>query len=156
MKLSSQKDLDRAAEKFLEYVFRLKEKKDAGASLVLLEGELGAGKTAFTQAVARSLGVKGRVTSPTFVIEKIYALPQGTKHTFKRLVHIDAYRLKSLSDLTALDWEERIADPHALILLEWPERVREVYSCGGKCVVSFFHKGENEREVFFDGKENLP
>jgi tRNA threonylcarbamoyladenosine biosynthesis protein TsaE len=65
------------------------------ALVVGLYGNLGAGKTSFTQAVARELGVIDIVNSPTFVIEKIYE----TKHPdFKRLVHIDAYRLETLKN----------------------------------------------------------
>lgn len=133
-----------------------KRERHKGARLVLIEGELGAGKTTFVQALARALGVRERVTSPTFVIEKTYELPSKTRDDIKRIVHIDAYRLSSLSDLTALGWERHIDDPHALILLEWPGRVREVYSHPGRIVVSFFHRGENEREIFFDGQTIAP
>ena len=62
------------------------------ALVVGLYGNLGAGKTAFTQAVARELGIQEIVTSPTFVIEKIY--PTSHPH-FARLIHIDAYRLEA-------------------------------------------------------------
>src|SRR3989344_8238961 len=74
------------------------------ATVVGLSGDLGAGKTTFTQAVARALGIRERVTSPTFVIMKIYALPRKWQGfplpkskgnpfcSWKRLVHIDCYR----------------------------------------------------------------
>ncbi len=93
-----------------------------GATLVTLAGELGAGKTAFTQAVAKALGVEESVTSPTFVLEKIYGL---TKSIFKRLIHIDAYRLEKGSDLTPLGFDELMQDTGNLILREWPERVAD-------------------------------
>ncbi len=99
------------------------------ATLVTLSGELGAGKTTFVQGIARALGVEETVSSPTFVLEKIYALPKrdlvGPFLGFKRLVHIDAYRLKGAHELEVLGWQELIADPANLILLEWPERVAE-------------------------------
>jgi len=95
----------------------------AGATLVTLSGDLGAGKTAFTKAVAAHLGVSGVVTSPTFVLEKIYALPE--EGGFKRLVHIDAYRLESGADLAPLGFDEIMKDPGALVFLEWPEKVAE-------------------------------
>ncbi len=94
-----------------------------GATLVTLSGELGAGKTAFTKAVASALGVGETVTSPTFVLEKIYALPPG-KH-FDRLIHIDAYRLESGADLAPLGFDELMRSETNLILLEWPEKVRD-------------------------------
>ncbi len=93
------------------------------ATLITLSGELGAGKTAFVQAVARSLSVEETVSSPTFVLEKIYRLPDG-KH-FKHLIHIDAYRLDSGADLAALGFDELMRDAENLILLEWPEKVSD-------------------------------
>ena len=93
------------------------------ATLITLSGELGAGKTAFTQAVARSLSVEETVGSPTFVLEKIYKLPDGKR--FKRLIHIDAYRLDSGADLAALGFDELMRDAGNLVFLEWPEKVSD-------------------------------
>ena len=97
-----------------------------GATLVTLSGELGAGKTAFTKAVAKVLGVEEVVNSPTFVLEKIYILPAG-KH-FKRLVHIDAYRWERGSELAPLGFDELMKDAGNLVLLEWPEKVADALS----------------------------
>lgn len=97
------------------------------ATVVALSGVLGAGKTTFTQAVAKALGVKETVTSPTFVIEKVYPL-EGRE--FQRLIHIDAYRLKSADDLTHIHWSEITQDPANLVLLEWPERVEGAVPLG--------------------------
>jgi tRNA threonylcarbamoyladenosine biosynthesis protein TsaE len=94
-----------------------------GATLITLSGELGAGKTAFTKAVAKALGVEEVVNSPTFVLEKIYQL---TNQPFKRLVHIDAYRLESGAELAGLGFDELMKDAGNLIMLEWPERVTEI------------------------------
>ncbi|MDO8566713.1 MAG: tRNA (adenosine(37)-N6)-threonylcarbamoyltransferase complex ATPase subunit type 1 TsaE [bacterium] len=99
-----------------------------GATLVTLSGELGAGKTAFVKAAAKALGVEEIVTSPTFVLEKIYLLPpkQGSQTSlFRRLIHIDAYRLEGATDLAALGFDELMQDSGNLILLEWPEKVIE-------------------------------
>ena len=87
------------------------------------EAGAGAGKTAFSKVVASVLGVEETVTSPTFVLEKIYALPEGKD--FERLVHIDAYRLESGSDLAPLGFDELMRDEKNLVLLEWPEKVAE-------------------------------
>lgn len=94
-----------------------------GATLVTLSGDLGAGKTAFTKVVATALGVTETVTSPTFVLEKIYALPESAP--FKRLIHIDAYRLEGGAELAPLGFDEVMKDSSNLILLEWPEKVRD-------------------------------
>ncbi|MFA6414727.1 MAG: tRNA (adenosine(37)-N6)-threonylcarbamoyltransferase complex ATPase subunit type 1 TsaE [Candidatus Paceibacterota bacterium] len=99
-----------------------------GATLVTLSGELGAGKTAFTKTVAWALGVAERVTSPTFVLEKVYLLSPELGHRmskFKKLVHIDAYRLESGSELAALGFDELMQDAGNLVLLEWPEKVAD-------------------------------
>lgn len=98
------------------------------ATLVTLSGELGAGKTAFTKAAARALGVEETVNSPTFVLEKIYLLPHKVGHPmsdFVRLIHIDAYRLESGADLAPLGFDELMQDAGNLILLEWPEKVAD-------------------------------
>lgn len=92
-----------------------------GATLITLSGELGAGKTAFTKAVARALGVEEVVRSPTFVLEKIYLLPDI--QPFRRLIHIDAYRLENGNGLVTLGFDEIMKDTNNLILLEWPEKV---------------------------------
>jgi len=93
------------------------------ATVVGLYGNLGAGKTAFTQCVAKTLGVGEKVLSPTFVIEKIYEL---TDQKFSHLVHIDAYRMDSSDELTHLGWKEITSNPKNLILIEWPERVADI------------------------------
>lgn len=95
-----------------------------GATLVTLSGELGAGKTAFTKALAKALGIEEHVTSPTFVLEKIYQLPAGKP--FARLAHIDAYRLKDASELAALGFDELMSDPETVVILEWPEKVADM------------------------------
>ncbi len=95
-----------------------------GATLVTLSGELGAGKTAFTKAVAQELGVSEVVNSPTFVLEKIYQLSLGgPTPKFKRLVHIDAYRLEKGSELAPLGFDELMQDQGNLVLFEWPEKI---------------------------------
>lgn len=91
-----------------------------GATVVALTGDLGAGKTTLVQHVARALGVETLVPSPTFVIMRSYK----TKHVrFKRLVHIDAYRLEEETELRALHLTEVFADPETLVCVEWPERL---------------------------------
>ena len=101
------------------------------ALVVGLSGHLGAGKTAFTKCVAEILGVPEVVTSPTFVIMKSYEindqLPrinnQASTFPWKRLVHIDAYRLDRREELEVLEWEKLVEDKNNLILVEWPENV---------------------------------
>jgi len=117
-RLESLSDLETEANMFARTLAPRK-----GATLVTLSGELGAGKTAFTKALAKAFGVEEHVTSPTFVLEKIYALPAGQE--FARFAHIDAYRLKDGSELAALGFDELMSDPETVVVLEWPEKVED-------------------------------
>ncbi|MFZ2484514.1 MAG: tRNA (adenosine(37)-N6)-threonylcarbamoyltransferase complex ATPase subunit type 1 TsaE [Minisyncoccia bacterium] len=97
------------------------------ATVVALQGDLGSGKTYFAQNLGKVFGVQENMPSPTFVIMKSYNIdPAKTGqgwHRFKKLIHIDAYRLEKEEELTHLGWEELIKDPENFILIEWPERV---------------------------------
>lgn len=97
----------------------------AGATVLSLSGELGSGKTAFVKALAAHLGLNEEITSPTFVIEKIYRL--GVPSTrFKKLIHIDAYRLEGGKELEKIGWKDIVSNPANLICIEWPEKVADV------------------------------
>jgi tRNA threonylcarbamoyladenosine biosynthesis protein TsaE len=80
---------------------------------ILLDGELGAGKTTFTQGLASALKIKGDVTSPTFVIAREHkSLTDGPN-----LVHVDAYRLNTLAEISHLDLVTDIEK--AILVVEW-------------------------------------
>ena len=122
-------DTEKFAAQFVGEISKQKKKtclrashRQASATVVGLSGDLGSGKTAFVKGVARVLGVKNNVTSPTFVLEKIYNLPP--RKGFSKLVHIDAYRLEHKKELAALKWNEIIQDPETLVFIEWPECVK--------------------------------
>lgn len=93
------------------------------AFVVGLYGDLGAGKTAFVQAVGKILNIKRKINSPTFVVMKRYSLGKASR--FKNLFHLDAYRLKNEKELLHLGWGEIIADPQNIIFIEWPENVKK-------------------------------
>lgn len=114
------------------------------ATIIALSGDLGAGKTTFAQGIARALGVDENVTSPTFVIEKIYQLEN---QAFARLIHIDAYRLNDPHELEVLGWKEIIADPLNLIVIEWPEKVGELIPVDAMHV-SFDGSGDSREIVY--------
>ena len=90
------------------------------AVIIALQGDLGADKTTFTQALAQELGVTDTVQSPTYVLMKSYPINFGR---FSKLIHIDAYRLNNAKEFEALKPEEFLSDPHNLVCIEWPERV---------------------------------
>lgn len=91
------------------------------ATVICLSGEVGAGKTTFTQSIARCLGVGEPITSPTFLIQKEYDI---NNHAWiQKLIHIDAYRLNNKEELEYLGWNKIIHNPHTCIIVEWPEMV---------------------------------
>lgn len=98
------------------------------ATVVGLSGDLGAGKTAFVKCAADILGIRETITSPTFILEKIYPIVKNKifGERFSRFIHIDAYRLESGNEMRALDWETITRDPKNIIFIEWPEQVAEV------------------------------
>jgi tRNA threonylcarbamoyladenosine biosynthesis protein TsaE len=88
--------------------------------IVLLEGELGAGKTRLVRGLARGLGIDpGQVMSPTFVTSVTHrGRPGGVD-----LVHIDAWRIRSVGELDSLGWDELLRSGDRVIAIEWPSKI---------------------------------
>ena len=117
----SLEDTQKIANDFINDLFHRGE--TSMATVVGLYGNLGAGKTSFTQCIAKALGVGEKVLSPTFVIEKIYEIRDKR---YDHLIHIDAYRIESSDELVHLGWKEIVSSPKNLVLIEWPERVADI------------------------------
>lgn len=103
--------------------------------VLCLEGDLGAGKTTFTQGLAAALGAPGRVNSPTFCIVQEHG----------KLVHMDLYRLKSEDDVLAIGWEDYLAEG-AILVVEWPERAGSLIPADARHI-TFRHTDEEEHRV---------
>lgn len=98
-----------------------------GGDVIALQGELGAGKTTFVQMLARALGVKGRVTSPTFVLMNLYALSrEAQKKGITALCHIDAYRMRSSREFEAIGVQDYLGARGTVTLVEWADRVKKL------------------------------
>lgn len=110
--------------------------------VVCLEGDLGAGKTTFTQGLAAALGVAGRVTSPTFCLVQEHR--GGTL-----LVHMDLYRLHSEDDVLAIGWEDYLAEG-AILVVEWPERAGSLIPPTAKHIVFTHLDGDERRRLVFN------
>ncbi len=92
--------------------------------LVVLTGDLGAGKTTLTQGIGTGLGVRGAVASPTFTIARVHPpLPRADGSTGPALVHVDAYRLGSLDEVDALDLDTSMEE--SVTVVEWGEGLVE-------------------------------
>lgn len=91
----------------------------SGSSVVALSGDLGAGKTTLTQLVAKHLGVKNNLNSPTFTILKVYPV---LNRAFKQFCHIDLYRLEETKNRLGL--EEYLGDSNTVCFVEWAEKIK--------------------------------
>jgi len=114
--------LQNTADIFLETITQ--KDKFKHACVVGLIGTLGSGKTTFTQFTAQKLGIKDNVLSPTFVIEKIYKIPDNK--TFSNFIHIDAYRIEDEKELKVLGWDEIIENEENLIFVEWADKIENI------------------------------
>ncbi len=95
--------------------------EDAGGWMILLQGELGAGKSTLARSMIRALGHQGNVPSPTYTLVEPYRLNSLTVY------HVDLYRIADASELEFLGWSD-IRD--GLALIEWPERVKDLVEQG--------------------------
>jgi tRNA threonylcarbamoyladenosine biosynthesis protein TsaE len=120
-----------------------------GGEVIGLIGDLGAGKTAFTQGLAKGLGIKNKVNSPTFVIMKLYPI-KNLKLKIKNLLHIDAYRLKSASDLETIGALEYFGKPDTIVVIEWADRVKKILP-PKTVIIKIKIKGET-RSLLFNQK----
>ena len=107
--------------------------------VICLQGELGAGKTTLVQGLAQGWGSLDPVSSPTFIIVNIYRRPDEG-----RLFHMDAYRLDSAPEAAELDLDEMLAQ--GSLLIEWPERVREILP-DEHMWISFEYVAEENRQM---------
>ena len=107
--------------------------------VLALTGDLGSGKTTFIQGFLKGLGVKKRITSPTFVIMRTYNL----------VYHIDCYRLSKAKELLKLGFKEILQSPKVIILIEWAEKIQKILP-KNTIWLEFKHgKKPNERVIHF-------
>lgn len=132
--ISSLKQLDKFAQSFSQSV---KE-----GDVIFLEGDLGSGKTTFTQLLLKHLGYQGRVKSPTYAIYESYKLSQF------ELFHMDLYRLSSPEELYYMAIED-IIDKQNVVVIEWPQKGKGVLSKPTKTLF-FTLKNSLSRELLLD------
>ena len=114
-----------------------------GRELIVLSGELGAGKTVFVRGVARGLDVPAnvRVTSPTYVLQHTYS---GGRLT---LYHIDAYRLGGAADFENSGLRECLDDAGGAVCIEWPERIADLPWPHDRILVNIEHVDAQHRRI---------
>lgn len=122
----------------------LKTKPNNKKALVLsLEGDLGSGKTAFVQGLAKGLGVKGKITSPTFVIFKKYTFGE------RKFYHIDCYRVANSKDILELGFGEIVSQPENIIAIEWAGKIKGILP-RNSFWIRFEHLDKNKRRILIN------
>jgi tRNA threonylcarbamoyladenosine biosynthesis protein TsaE len=118
----------------------------APGDVVVLSGEVGAGKTTFVRAAARSLGVTDRVTSPTYQLARGY---EGRKEGQSMTVnHMDLYRLEGIEDRDVLELEDYI-EPDAVTFIEWADPA--LGAIENPSVVHIYHETPTTRRIMLSG-----
>jgi len=107
--------------------------------ILCLYGDLGSGKTTFIQGLAKGLGIKKRVISPTFVFMKQY-----DPHFY----HVDLYRVSKAEEAKGLGLEEIFSDPQAIIAIEWAEKIKKILP-KRRIDICFDYVSENQRKIIF-------
>jgi tRNA threonylcarbamoyladenosine biosynthesis protein TsaE len=120
--------------------------KTEGKNVILMEGDLGAGKTTFVQVLAKELGVTEEIISPTFVIQKSY---ETKDHIFKKLIHIDAYRIEDAREMIKLGWQDTVSNKENLVVVEWPSKILEILPENAK-EMKFAHIDVETREISYE------
>lgn len=93
-----------------------------GGEVIGLRGNLGAGKTVFTKGLALGLGIDKTITSPTFVVMKVYEI-KSPQNNIRGLVHIDAYSLENQDEILAIGAQEYFENKNYITVIEWPEKI---------------------------------
>lgn len=134
------KETELLANKLLKEGF-LKEKPIVFA----LYGQLGAGKTTFTKALAKELNIEEVVTSPTFLLMKTFKIPREN-HNPSQFIHMDAYRIENPEEFLELGLKEILFNKENIVVIEWPEKIEE-YLPRQTTHLYFEVTGENERKI---------
>jgi len=142
----NEKETKKLGEKLADEILK-KKKNNEKAIIISLEGDLGAGKTTFTQGFAKKLKIKEKVLSPTFLIIKKFKL--NKIKNFSNLYHIDCYRIKNFKEIIDLDFEKIISKPSNIVIIEWAERIKEILP-ENIIKLKFFYIDENKRKIIIE------
>lgn len=127
-----------------------------GQTVMTLTGDLGFGKTTFVQGLAKGLGIKYRIISPTFVIARKYQIAaENAKRNSKTFYHIDLYRLETKEELEGIGMKEILSDPNAIVVIEWPEKLGELLP-KKRIDIMFEYLNDSERKIIVSNLNQEP
>lgn len=115
-----------------------------GGEVIALFGRFGAGKTTFLKGLARSLGIRKKIKSPSFTILQAYDIKKGRA---KKFYHFDLYRLKAARELEELGFAETLSDRGGIVAIEWPGRVKKFLPKKTIVINLAFTRKPNERII---------
>lgn len=115
-----------------------------GVRIFALTGNLGSGKTTFAQGVAKALGIRRRITSPTFIIMNHHKIPRSQLLNF---YHIDTYRLHSGKELKELGLPKILKDKNNIVVIEWAEKVKRLLPKNATRIHFSHHKDSKKRVI---------
>jgi tRNA threonylcarbamoyladenosine biosynthesis protein TsaE len=123
-----------------------------GGDVVLLKGDLGAGKTTLVKGIALGLGIKNEITSPTFALMNVYEVKsqKSIKSKVIKFVHIDTYRLANEKELIEIGVEDYLGDKNCVCVIEWPEKLTTLLKNKKTISVDIESVGENKRKILMN------
>ena len=139
MKITSEQEMLALGEQFAQ---------ELKSNVIELVGDVGAGKTTFVRGLAKGLGVKENVTSPSFTISKTYALPND-----RTLIHYDFYRLQDPGIMTS-DLNEKINNQNNIIVIEWGNSVKNLLP-KTHTIINFSKNDDDSREATINNRKSI-
>lgn len=148
--MKEQNFISNSEEETEEIAYNIAKKTSVG-TIVALRGNLGAGKTVFARGFARGLEIDDIISSPTFTLVKEYQIDK-----LNWLYHLDLYRISDADSALIFGIDEYMNDPNAIVLIEWPERIDELF-LSGTVFIDITRTGDSNRVIKLSLKnpENL-
>ncbi|MEK7664597.1 MAG: tRNA (adenosine(37)-N6)-threonylcarbamoyltransferase complex ATPase subunit type 1 TsaE [Patescibacteria group bacterium] len=146
----------RLGEKQAKKIRQLADKRAAKKTAVVLglQGDLGSGKTTFLQGLAKGLGIKEKILSPTFIIFRKFQIPNPNDQSnpksqipkFKYFYHFDCYRIKNSKEILELGFKEIISNKKNIVAIEWPDKIKNILPKSA-IIIKFKFISEKTREL---------
>jgi len=127
----------------------LKTRPGKGAFIIGLEGELGGGKTVFLQGLAKGLGIKEEILSPSFIIMQRFRIPTNSPK-FVDFYHIDCYRIQRPKEILELGFKKIISHPQNIVAVEWAERIKKILPKKNVFILKFEFINRNRRKIVLE------
>lgn len=119
-------------------------KKSIGGQIYSLIGDLGGGKTHFTKGFALGLGLNSEISSPSFVLMKVYKI----KHKqAKYFCHVDVYRLKRPEEILEVGLNEYLGRPDTITVIEWADKIKKILAPHRETTLHFKFLDKNKRKI---------